>query len=430
MKLLARRAWLRPWVWISISAAIGAVLYCRHYWGDAPGVTLYVEAARCFLDQLPLQGCNPFYTYPPIFALLTIPLVPLPLVLQNLVWYLLTLGCLAGCFMLSARLVQRLAPGPWTPRDMRWLYAIGLVVSLKFVFAAIASQSYDAAVVLLVLAGLDGLTKEGLAGTSAATQNWASNMAGLCFALAAALKATPLLFLPYLIVKRHYRAAAVMAVALVVISLLPDLLSMLGHKTGDGYLLAWLKQIAQPALSEKLNGNLHTFWYSSNENNNSLRGLVGLFVTDGKPNFKTVLYSVYVFYSAMIALIILRTRGRSAVPIDGALLLISMLMLSPMSSESHYVALILPIFAVVALWQKGDPNIRRIAGIVLIAFFLLINAAARDLVGVAVTAWAKEYRLLVFAVLLLPVFFAIRVFASARVRAGSGTAPAITQQAT
>jgi hypothetical protein len=103
-------------------------------------------------------------------------------------------------------------------------------------------------------------------------------------------------------------------------------------------------------------------------------------------------------------------RGRSAPAIDGALLLISMLLLSPMSSESHYVALVLPIFAVAAAWQKGSPTVRKIAGFCLIANLVLTNANSRDLVGAAVTFWAKEHRLLVSDALLFVAFFAVLVF--------------------
>ena len=417
----AHRALLKTSVGLLL--VVGAILYCRHYWDDAPGVTLYVEAARCVLDRLPPQICNPFYTYPPIFALMTIPLVPLPLVLQNLAWYLLTIGSLVGCLMLSVRLAQRLAPEGWSTRDLAWLYGIGILLSLKFVFAATASQSYDALVVLLILVGLVGLAEDRPGGPPI----WS----GLSLAFAAALKATPLLFLPYLVVKRHYRTAAVMAIALVIISLLPDLLFTIGRGSSQGnFFLAWLHQVAQPALTEKLAGNPNAFWVASNPNNNSLRGLVGMFVSDGAPTFKTFLYPVYAIYSAIVALIILRTgNNRSAPIIDGALLLVSMLMLSPMSSESHYVALVLPIFAMVALWQKGDPGIRKIAGFFLLAIFVLTNAAARDLVGVTVTAWAKDYRLLVIAVLLFPLFFAIQAFRRQRSMAQAEAPSAVTQHA-
>jgi hypothetical protein len=419
--LSAHRAPLK--ILLGLLLAVGAIFYCRHYWDDAPGVTLYVEAARCMLDRVPPQICDPFYTYPPIFALLTIPLVPLPLVLQNLAWYLLTIGSLVGCFMLSARLVQRLALDAWSARDLAWLYGIGILLSLKFVFAATASQSYDALVVLLILAGLASLAEDRPDGPPV----WA----GVSLAFAAALKATPLLFLPYLVFKRHYRTAAVMAIALVVISLLPDLLFTVGRASSHGsFFPAWLHQVAQPALTENMAGNPNAFWVASNPNNNSLRGLVGMFVSDGAPAFKIYLYSVYAIYSAIVALIIWRTgNNRSAPIIDGALLLVSMLMLSPMSSESHYVALVLPIFAMVALWQKGDPGISKIAGFFLLAIFVLTNAAARDLVGVTVTAWAKDHRLLVIAVLLFPLFFAIQAFRPQRSIAQAEAPSAVTQHA-
>jgi hypothetical protein len=280
-------------------------------------------------------------------------------------------------------------------------------------------------VVLLVLTGLVGIAED----RPGPSRAWA----GVSFACAAALKATPLLFLPYLVIKRHYRTAAVMAIVLVVASILPDVIFTVGRKSADGgYLLAWLHQVAQPALTEKLDGNLHTFWYASNPNNNSLRGLIGIFVDDhGAPaQFKVVMYTAYAIYCAIVALLILRTRnGGSSVAIDGALLLISTLLLSPMSSQSHYVALIPAIFAVAAIWQKGDPGMRKIAGFVLIANLVLTNATSKDLVGSAVTAWAKDHRLLVADALLFVAFFAVLVFRPRRAVAKAGATAAVTRQA-
>jgi Glycosyltransferase family 87 len=389
---------------LCLPIVLGAFLYCRHFSEDA-GVTLYVEAARCMLDGKPLQTCNPFYTYPPIVALLTIPLVPLPLVLQNIVWYALTIGGLLWGMFLIVPLAQRLSPSGWSMRELVLLYGVGIALSLKFVFAAIASQSYDVLVVLFILIGLANLAKDW-----PNNRSHASLWAGLSFGCAAALKATPLLFLPYLIVRRHYCAAVAMAIALVSLSLLPDLTFALARKSGEGYLLAWLQQVAHPALTEKINGNLHTFWVASNTNNNSLRGLVGAVVSDGTPAFSRVLYTVYAVYALVVGVIILATGKRTAaITIDGALLLMSMLLLSPMSSESHYVALGLPIFGATAMWLKGDDRVRETTRYCLIISFLLINAAARDIVGMEMTTWAKDHRLLVVDVLLLIVPYALLV---------------------
>jgi hypothetical protein len=401
----AHRARWNILLWLAV--AIGAAFYCRHYWEEAPGLSLYIVAAQCMLDGLPLQSCDATFTYPPIFALVMIPLVPLPMLLRNLIWYLVTIGSLYGCVTLSAGLVRRIVPAEWSARDLAWLYGAGILLSLKFIFAAVGNQSYDAPVVLLVTLGLSGLVAD------------RPGRAGLSFAFAAALKATPLLFLPYLVLKRHYRAAVVMAVVVAGACVLPDLIFTLGRKSLDGsYFLGWLRQVAEPALTEKLTGNPHTFWYASNPNNNSLRGLLGIFVDDNSANFKVVIYTVYAVYCAIVGLLILGTRDKkSAIVIDGALLLISMLMLSPMTSQSHYVALILPMFAAVAVWLKGDAVIRVVAGCVLIANVVLTNATSKDLVGQAITFWSKEHRLLVSDALLFVVFFAILIVRSRRLAA-------------
>jgi hypothetical protein len=394
--------------------AAGAVLYCRHYAEDAPGLSLFVEAAQCMLGGEPLQSCNPTYTYPPIFAFVTIPLVPLPRVAQNLVWYLVTLGSVTGCVVLSARLARRLVAGDWSRRELLWLYGLGLALSVKFILATVGNQSYDAAVVLLVLAGMAGLGDD-----RGSTPLWA----GASLAGAAALKATPVLFLPYLVVRRRYRAAAAMAAVLVAISVLPDLVFTLGRPTAPGsYLVAWLHQVAAPALTEKMSGNPHTFWFAANPNNNSLRGLVGLFIEEPERGFSAVLYAVYALYAGVVGLVILASRnGRAAPAIDGALLLISMLMLSPMSSQSHYIAVLLPLFGAVAVWLKGDPPMRSAAAAVLIATVVLTNATSKDLVGAVATQWAKEHRLLVSDALLLCAFY---LMLALRTRLAPSTAPA------
>jgi hypothetical protein len=375
------------WAFLVPFIAIGGFFYCRHYGDDAPVAALYVEAAQCLIDGKQLQICIPFYTYPPIVALATIPLVPLPSVLQNLIWYLLTLGELTGCIVLSARLAQRLTTAHWSLRELAWLYGVGMLLSLKFIFAAISSQNYDTVVVLLTLTGLLRLANN----QTNRSQEWA----GASLGCAAALKATPLLFLPYLVLKRQYRAAAAMALVLIAVSALPDLLFAAGRKSGEAsYLFAWLHQVAGPALTGKLGDAPHIFWSATDPNNNSLRGFAGMFLAEDAPAFKATLYTFYAVYLAMIFLLVRSSgSGRSTLAIDGSLLLISMLMLSPMTSESHYVALLLALFTMTAVWLKGDTVLRKIAGYFLLTSFLMINASSRDIVGTTVMTWAKDHHL-------------------------------------
>jgi hypothetical protein len=78
------------------------------------------------------------------------------------------------------------------------------------------------------------------------------------------------------------------------------------------------------------------------------------------------------------------------------------------------------------MWRKGDPVMRKVAGFVLIAHLALTNATSKDLVGAAVTFWAKEHRLLVSDALVFVMFFAVLVFRSQR--AGAKPAPSAVGQ--
>jgi hypothetical protein len=109
----------------------------------------------------------------------------------------LTLGGLGGCLVFSARLAQQLSDTAWTADERRWLYAIGALVSWTFVFASVASQNHDMVVVLLILVGLVCPIEH-----EPRLSRWPASPSGC------AAKAAPLVFLPYLLFKRHYRAAA------------------------------------------------------------------------------------------------------------------------------------------------------------------------------------------------------------------------------
>jgi hypothetical protein len=153
----------------------------------------------------------------------------------------------------------------------------------------------------------------------------------------------------------------------------------------------------------------HVFWKAVNTNDNSLRGRVGMFIRDADPSTKTMLCAVYAAYVLVIAFLGSRSGDhKEAAVIDAALLLISMLMLSLMSSESPFVAWTLATFVVAAM-RKADAEPRLIARYLLILSFLLINAAARDIVGMVLTIWAKDHRLLVIDALLFLVPFALLV---------------------
>jgi hypothetical protein len=115
--------------------------------------------------------------------------------------------------------------------------------------------------------------------------------------------------------------------------------------------------------------------------------------------------SLIIVVGTLIAL--LPRRSRSAA-IDGSLLLIAMLMLSPMTSRSHYVALLLPYMTLVAL-NLRDARSAALGRTVLAVSFALVTLAGNDAVGEAFTVWAYRHSAMVLGTLVLLIYFAALV---------------------
>jgi hypothetical protein len=101
-------------------------------------------------------------------------------------------------------------------------------------------------------------------------------------------------------------------------------------------------------------------------------------------------------------------RRPQLIAIDGSLLLIAMLMLSPMTSRSHYVALLLPYMTLLAHNWRDEGTARLGRGVLLISF-ALVTLAGNDAVGEAFTAWAYRHSTMVLSTLVLLIHFAVLV---------------------
>jgi hypothetical protein len=176
------------------------------------------------------QVCDPGFTYPPFFALVMLPFVPMPLWLRDLVWYGVTLAATIGAFKLCETIANKSLAAPLARAELFWLRIFALLLSAKLILAVFENQAYDALVLVAVLVGLWALSEDH------------PLAAGASLALAAALKATPLIFLPYLLWKRYFAAAAAFVLVYALASLLPDLL--FAPAAGPGYFSTWLGEVA------------------------------------------------------------------------------------------------------------------------------------------------------------------------------------------
>lgn len=346
-------------------------LYYIRFIKRPDGMSLYPFGANALLHGEPLEVYAPGFTYPPVFAFLMIPFAPLPMWLRNILWYAILVGATWLCFRLCEHLAQKTIAWQAEGKDRFWLRALSVSLSLKVTLAVFENQAYDVIVFLSLLLGLCGL------------MNRRVLVAAGGLALAAALKVTPLLFFPYLLLRRQFKVCLLGMVLYVGISFVPDLF-FTPKGSSSGYFITWVRDVAGSAFFKKRVDQVQVrHWDHASAMNQSLRSLVFHLTseTSGNPYSRLILNAVYLAYAAVIFVLLLRLgKMENCFALDGCLLLISMLMLSPMSSKSHFVVLMLPYVLLTAA-VMAKPTWRRIGAPILGISFALITLTSRDVVG-------------------------------------------------
>jgi hypothetical protein len=381
------------WLWFGF-VITAAAYYYFHFQKYPGGLNLYRHAAECMWNQQVLQSCELYFTYPPIFAFLMLPFVSVPIWLATLIWYGITLVCTVLCCWICENLAVRMFPGRWSDRQREWLRLWGILVSLKFILAVYEDQAYDFLVLPMTLFGILALTDR------------RDFLAGLSLGAAAAVKVKPLIVLPYLIFKRRFAAAGIFIIALVLFSFLPDLFFH-PQEAPHGYFMTWVREIAAPGLFDDASTSKYPFWSGANPYNLSLRGAVALAIdkTPYEPDFLFWLRAVQLtFIIMMIALFIAASRARM-IPLEGALLIISALLLAPMTGRGHYVGLLLPYYLIVAGVLMDRNNSR--FGIAALGISYSLSGIPREIVPRAFSEFMRMHSDIIYATLILIVYFAV-----------------------
>lgn len=391
-----------PWLALLIASA---GYYHRFLSATGTGVTLYSQAAQCLLDNQILQNCAPPFTYPPAFAFVMIPLALMPMWLRELVWYLVTIAASVGSFKLAERIAARLFTASFTATELVWVRTFSIILSIKFVLAVFENQAYDAFSLIFMLLGLAALADE------------QETAGGAALGFAAAIKATPLIFLPYLLFKRRFVAAGAFVVVLVIASYATDIFFTPAGAIG-GYFSTWLHQVAGASAGIDPKSAKLAFWAGLNAMNHSLHGAVSLHIDEFRePDlFKIVVYTLDLIFIAIAgAMIALRKPSRDMIAIDGSILLIGMLMLSPMTSRSHYIFLILPYTTLVMVMLR-DQTARGIGIAVLSVSFFFLTLTSNDVIGKNISDWAYFNSFLVIGALTLMIYIGVIVWKPAVLR--------------
>ena len=396
--------WQRRLIWLGAALAVAA--YFPRFQRGA-GSAVFSAAADCMLQgQTPRHCEGLIFTYPPLFALLWTPLAQMPAQLQAVLWYLALIGTVVASLHLCEALMRRSFPGEWSEPELAAFRILTFALSLKFILAVLANQAYDSIAAAFVFLGLLALIN-GRSLTGAAS-----------LAAAAALKVTPVIFLPYLLFKRRFAAAAIFTIVLVVLWSLPD---MLLPPDAQSHIAVWLRDVVIAPLNSE-----RGFWVSDSPMNQSFQAaIVRLFtgLHEQQPievvfsimqsrSFAIALTSVMGLYILAVGCVMLKSQPHDRlIAVEGALLVVSALLLSPVSSTSHFIGLALPYSLIVAALIK-DPSRRPFYSAFLLMSFVMTTATSNDLVGRSFSGWALWNSLPVLGTLILIVPLAVVIWSS------------------
>ena len=387
-------------IYVLVSLGLSVVMTCVR---DKPGMTVvYRTAAERFLrgEQLYCPQDEMAFTYPPFFVLAYLPLAYLPEDLARLTWYFANFCLLGAIGGLTLHMVRPIMHGSDRGGRRRAMVAYGLigVLSARFVISPIEYQSHDLIVYFVLMLAIRAWS--GSAGGAAG--GWAG--------MAAACKATPLLFLPVFLWQGRFRAALVLTLVLVLATLLPDLLSP--DPDEPLWVLSWHAKFVSRVDAGSA-PHAQGAWESWNAMNQSLSGTLYRLCTPVEEatrvrwdvclcplNARHIEILGIGLKLAMFGLLLAITwpgRLRRMHPSErafctlgqGGAILCAMLLLSPMTSKQHFCVLLAPLsFCVVDfLYRRRDP----IVGTTLAALFVLGALAGKDVVGPAIHRQLAAY---------------------------------------
>jgi glycosyl transferase family 87 len=375
------------WLWpgLLLVFALGFPLWVRRP-GDFAGYLIVgdlVLAGRHIYADAPPH----INTWPPFFSLLCVPLAllaaPTPYLARG-VWLVLNAALLAVVLRLISRLVYR---------DGRPELLIPLLLSARFVLGNFEHLQINLVVFALALTGL-ALQARGREVTG-----------GVVLGFAAAIKVMPLAFVPYLMYRGRWRAAATTLAATAAFSASP--LLVFGWDRFRDYLTAWRAAVAAGWGAGRMNQSVLAMWDRLLAHRLWPLTAPGV---DDLPESGAALtrLAVAVSLAVVIGLALAAFRGRPrpdgwAALAEWSAVFVVAAVFGPVSWKSYLVVSLLPNTLLFAVWRSAalDGRTRAVGGRVLLAVFLLGGLTAPGLVGRAAAERLEMSSVVTLAALVL-----------------------------
>lgn len=210
---------------------------------EMPDFEVYWRAGTRVLAAEPLYRAEDGHfqhKYWPVFGVLMTPLALLPIKAAKVVWFYGSVAALVALVAMSFRLLPHRKPPPLA------LVLVPTIAMLKFFAHELNLGQCNALMALSVMTGFGFLRSD------------RTVLAGVSFALSVAIKPYSVVFLPYLLLKRHLMALGVFLAFVLVSLVLPA--AIYGIKGNAAQIDGWIRTIAESTLPNLLNQDNVSIW--------------------------------------------------------------------------------------------------------------------------------------------------------------------------
>jgi hypothetical protein len=374
--------------WIAVIIGGGTAL---HFGIKKVGdIELHVKSGQRMRDGDAIYRYeSPAWPYPPFLAVLTTPFPSIPPEALRWGWNVVSVALLVISLLVVRSMFADLGLSRSTTRVSGLL---AIAAASLYLATPIDSPGHDLLILALTVIGIN------------AWRLGEPIQAAVWFGIGAACKATPLLFVLMLLLQRKWMAVAVMLMTTVGLTLLPDL--AFPQKSGELWAASWYRTHLR-GLRPDEPANSEGAWAAWNPKNQNLAATIYRIGTP-KPAFEYVPGWVGIDMSpaivrgailgsqAIVGLLLAwiawprpaNTHSMSRVAL-GAAYACGMVLLSPMSSKSHFAVLVLPCAVLSARLVTGRAN--PLGWLALTAIAVLGWMSSRDAFGDNFSDLAQAY---------------------------------------
>ena len=284
-----------PWYKLVLMALlVSATLLIggRRSSGDFP---VYYLAAQRLRNGDDLYRIVPdeVYSYPPFAAFVCVPLTFMPQRAAQWVWGGLQAIALVLVIHL-ALLLSRRERAALTPRQQVCLVGAAVLIGARHLLSPLENLQTDLMIALLCFAAVYWI---GMGWPIAAV-----------LGAAIGLKATPLLFVPFLLRWRQWKAATAAVVAAVVLNLAPSMI--FPSPLPKLHAVEWIESLARPAIANGPAAARPGVWKEFTQLNQSLGGLLARLFINGAEDHRPLLWGlghrgVQIVFLAIAALLMI-----------------------------------------------------------------------------------------------------------------------------